>query len=224
MKTLLVLSVSLLALSSAVAEAAPYAEVDLGGSIPFDSDFKNSISPDAVLSFNPTVAVTAAGGYAFDNGLRAEFEYGYQAPDIDKLTGHVVGVPVTFTGNGASVSVNTFLANGYYDFKTPYKLTPFVGGGLGVAVLSAHTSGPNAGQVTLSSGDSATVFAYQVTAGASYPLTDQVSLTGSYRYLGTSEGTFNTTLYNGLTPFGTSPAKVAFSDNVIRLGVRYTFN
>ena len=71
---------------------------------------------------------------------------------------------------------------------------------------------------------SATVFAYQVTAGASYPVTDHVSLTGSYRYLGTSEGTFNTTLYNGLTSLGTAPAKVAFSDNVIRFGVRYTFN
>jgi opacity protein-like surface antigen len=88
MKTLLALSVSLLALSSAVAEAAPYAELNLGGSIPFDSDFKNSISPDAVLSFKPAFTVTAAGGYAFDNGLRAEFEYGWQQPDIDKLTGH----------------------------------------------------------------------------------------------------------------------------------------
>jgi opacity protein-like surface antigen len=120
--------------------------------------------------------------------------------------------------------VNTFLANGYYDFKTPYKITPFVGGGLGAAVLSAHTNGPSAGLVTLNSGDSATVFAYQVTAGASYPVTDHVSLTGSYRYLGTSEGSFNTTLYNGLTSLGTAPAKVAFSDNVIRFGVRYTFN
>ncbi|MGI8569114.1 MAG: outer membrane protein [Methylocella sp.] len=223
MKHTLTLAVSLLALSSAVAEAAPYVEVNLGGSIPMDTDFKNSISPDAQLSFNPTVAVTAAAGYAFENGLRAEFEYGYQAPDIDKLTGHVLGVPVTFTGNGASVTVNTILANGYYDFKTAYKITPLVGGGLGVAVVSAHTNAPNATQVTLSSSDTATVFAYQATAGASYPVTDHVSLTGSYRYLGTSEGTFNTTLYNGLTPFGTSPAKVAFSDNVIRVGLRYTF-
>jgi opacity protein-like surface antigen len=224
MKKLLALSVSLLALSSAVAEAAPYAELNLGGSIPFDSDFKQALSPDAVISFKSAFALTAAGGYAFNNGLRAEFEYGWQQPDINSVSGHVVGVPITFTGNGASVSVNTFLANGYYDFKTPYKITPFVGGGAGVAVLSAHTSGPSAGLVTLNSGDSATVFAYQVTAGASYPLTDQISLTGSYRYLGTSEGSFNTTLYNGLTPLLAGPAKVAFSDNIIRFGVRYTFN
>ena len=224
MKKLLALSVSILALSSAVAEAAPYAELNLGASIPFDSNFNQALSPDAVISFNSAFAVTAAGGYAFDNGLRAELEYGWQQPDIDKVAGHVVGVPVTFTGNGGSVSVNTFLANGYYDFKTPYKITPFVGGGLGVAVLSAHTSGPNATQLTLNSGDSATVFAYQVTAGVSYPVTDRVSLTGSYRYLGTSEGSFNTTLYNGLTPLVSGPVRVGFSDNIIRFGVRYTFN
>lgn len=116
------------------------------------------------------------------------------------------------------------MANGYYDFATGHKIKPFVGAGIGIASISAHTAAPSATTVSLTSSDTATVFAYQVTAGASYPVADHIDVTASYRYLGTSEGTFNTTLNNGLTPIGTAPTKISYSDNIIRVGVRYTFD
>lgn len=212
-----------MAVLSSTAFAASYVEVNLGASIPMDTKFKQDLSSDAKLSFKPTVAVTAALGYAFNNGLRTDLEYAYQGPDIDKLKGTIAGVPVTFNGDGSSLTVNTLLANVYYDFKNSTKFTPFIGGGLGVAFLGANTNGPDASQVRINTSGNDSVFAYQATVGGSYALTSQFSMTGSYRYLGTEEGSFNATAYAGLTPVATGTVKSSFSDNLIRLGVRYTF-
>ena len=71
-----------LAISSSV-YASPYVELDLGASIPLDS----KIIDDADASYNPTIAVTSAVGYAFNQNFRVDLEYGYQEPDFDKVAG-----------------------------------------------------------------------------------------------------------------------------------------
>lgn len=198
--------------------AAPYAEIGLGGALPFERDLKNDLSPDAKLSYKNAFAITGAVGYSFNNGFRVDAEYGYHAPDFDKLKGHIVGVPVEFTGaDGAGLTVNTFTANGYYDLKTGTPITPFIGGGLGIGSLSAEATGPN-----IFTDDDAVVFAYQATAGASFALSDNFALTASYRYLGTTEGTFSTRITDGVNSL-TGDAKASYSANVLRAGMRYTF-
>lgn len=220
----LLLAVALAGAMSSSAMAAPYAEIDLGGSLPMDQDFKNSLSPDAQISYKDAFALTAAAGYNFNNGFRAELEYGYQNPDFDKVTGHISGVPVEFTGSGAGADVHTFMTNGYYDIGTKTAFTPFVGAGLGFAYIKANAGTPPAGATAyMTSDDSATVFAYQATLGASYALTDHVSLTGSYRYLGTSEGSFKTTLTVAGVGSTSGDVKTSYSSNVLRAGLRYTF-
>jgi opacity protein-like surface antigen len=220
-KNVLYASVLALVLGGVVtspATAAPYAEIGLGGALPFEHDLKNEISPDAELSYKNAFAITGAVGYAFNNGFRVDAEYGYHAPDFDKLTGHILGFPVEFSGtDGAHLAVNTFTANGYYDIATGTRLTPFVGGGLGLGYIHADATGPN-----ILSDDDAVVLAYQATAGASYALNDHFALTASYRYLGTTEGTFKTTITDGVNSV-TGDAKASYSANVLRAGVRYTF-
>jgi opacity protein-like surface antigen len=156
-----------LAISSSV-YASPYVELDLGASIPLDSE----IIDDADASYNPTIAFTSAVGYAFNQNFRVDLEYGYQEADIDRIAG------VNVDG-AASLTVHTALANGYYNFKNSTKITPFIGGGVGAAFLEGNLGSASA---------SDTVLAYQGTAGASYSVNDHLAVTGSYRYLDTEDG------------------------------------
>jgi opacity protein-like surface antigen len=178
-----------LAISSSV-YASPYVELDLGASIPLDSE----IIDDADASYKPTIAVTSAVGYAFNQNFRVDLEYGYQEADIDRIAG------VNVDG-AASLTVHTALANGYYNFKNSTKITPFIGGGVGAAFLEGNLGSASA---------SDTVLAYQGTAGASYSVNDHLAVTGSYRYLDTEDGALGM-------------QKASFSDNLVRLGMAYSF-
>ena len=169
--------------------ASPYVELDLGASIPLDS----KIIDNADASYNPTIAVTSAVGYAFNQNFRVDLEYGYQEADFDKVAG------VNMDG-AASLTVHTALANGYYNFKNSTQITPFIGGGVGAAFLELNSGG--------SIND--TVLAYQGTAGASYSVNDHLAVTGSYRYTGTEDGAF------GLP-------NTSFSGNLVRVGMAYNF-
>ena len=177
------------AISSSV-YASPYVELNLGASIPLDS----KIIDNADASYNPTIAVTSAVGYAFNQNFRVDLEYGYQEADIDRIAG------VNVDG-AASLTVHTALANGYYNFKNSTKITPFIGGGVGAAFLEGNLGSASA---------SDTVLAYQGTAGASYSVNDHLAVTGSYRYLDTEDGALGM-------------QKASFSDNLVRLGMAYSF-
>lgn len=170
--------------------ASPYVELDLGASIPLDS----KIIDNADASYNPTIAVTSAVGYAFNQNFRVDLEYGYQEADIDRIAS------VNVDG-AASLTVHTALANGYYNFKNSTQITPFIGAGVGAAFLEGNL-GPFSG--------SDTVLAYQGTAGASYSVNDHLAVTGSYRYLDTEDGALGI-------------QKASFSDNLVRLGMAYSF-
>jgi opacity protein-like surface antigen len=178
-----------LAISSSV-YASPYVELDLGASIPLDSE----IIDDADASYKPTIAVTSAVGYAFNQNFRVDLEYGYQEADIDRIAG------VNVDG-AASLTVHTALANGYYNFKNSTQITPFIGAGVGAAFLEGNLGSASA---------SDTVLAYQGTAGASYSVNDHLAVTGSYRYLDTEDGALGM-------------QKASFSDNLVRLGMAYSF-
>ena len=175
---------------SSLVYASPYVELDLGASIPLDS----KIIDNADASYNPTIAVTSAVGYAFNQNFRVDLEYGYQEADIDRIAG------VNVDG-AASLTVHTALANGYYNFKNSTKITPFIGGGVGAAFLEGNLGSASA---------SDTVLAYQGTAGASYSVNDHLAVTGSYRYLDTEDGALGM-------------QKASFSDNLVRLGMAYSF-
>ena len=100
----------------------------------------------------------------------------------------VTAVPQPVDG---AFSMLAFMGNVDYDFDTGSRWAPYVGGGLGVAIISLDTETDTG---TSLADDSDTVLAYQVGAGIGYefPLEEGRSITVSldWRYFGTQTPTF----------------------------------
>lgn len=175
-----------------------YLSAGAGASVLQDADNTND-SPrvDVKSTYDPGWAVIGAVGYGFANGLRLEAEAGFRQVSLDELDieqdgglgaalglGSVNGLTVPADGRESALSV---MGNVWYDIGTGTPLTPYVGGGIGLARIAlddVKVSG-----VTIID-DRDTVFAYQLGAGAAYALTPKVSLTLDYRFFGTADGTF----------------------------------
>jgi len=102
--------------------------------------------------------------------------------------GAVTAVPQPVDG---AFSMLAFMGNVDYDFDTGSRWKPYVGGGLGLAIISLDTETDTG---TSLADDSDTVLAYQVGAGIGYefPLEEGRSITVSldWRYFGTQTPTF----------------------------------
>ena len=138
--------------------------------------------------FDPGWGVGVSVGYGFTNGFRLEGEVGYRRNGINSFTD---SSGTTFSVDGHMSSWD-FMGNIYYDIPTGSRWTPYIGGGIGVAIvhLSAQASltSPTA---ALSWDDSDAVFAYQGIAGIGYQITESVNLGVEYRHLGTADPTFS---------------------------------
>lgn len=162
-----------------------YIEARGGASFLTDSELDNTGLGDVDLSFETGYVIEGAVGYAHGSGFRGELAIGYRENDFDE-----VDVGSASADLDGDISAFTTLVNGYYDFNlgrfgaegAAANLTPFIGAGIGLAVLD--TDGD------LGDEDD-TVFAYQAIAGISYAFTPSVAVTMSYNYLGTSESDFD---------------------------------
>src|SRR5262249_5490732 len=119
-------------------------------------------------------------GYAFGNGFRVELEPGYRYNKLDNLKVNGIG-KVANSGHVDSWSV---MANALYDIPTGTPITPYVGGGVGVAWVHGEFKNNNIGQ---SVEDTQAQFAYQGIAGVDYSLTPQLKIGISYHYFGTPD-------------------------------------
>jgi opacity protein-like surface antigen len=128
------------------------------------------------------------------NGLRGELEIGYFQNEIDahKVT-FVGGASATIGGADAfgETSAVFGLANLYYDFNQFGWFKPFIGGGIGAAAVdfsnhAVNLDGPGLGEVTKVTAldDNDVGFAYQLSGGANFAISDRVDLEIGYRYLG----------------------------------------
>ncbi len=212
---------ALLAAAPAAAQTAQqatgkYLEINLAGAFNADSDIKdykkaNGSSLDSSIVFNESAVFDGALGYDF--GLfRIDGSIGYQKAELDKV--HEAGVIYPSPG---SISVLTLMGSGYIDIPTSSAIKPFIGAGAGLARLDFSVSGA---PVTFTSDDSSTVFAYHFTVGTMYQINPQLSLGMSYRYLGTSEGSFD-----AFSPSQniSEKMKLGFGSHQIRFGVRFGF-
>ncbi|MBB4286091.1 OmpA family protein [Roseospira goensis] len=109
-------------------------------------------------------------GYAFGNGLRAEIEGGYRQNGVDEWGG---------VGLDGDLSAWHTMLNAIYDFDTGTSLTPYVGAGLGAAIVSIDAEN-NAAGVRMD--DTDVGFAYQAILGAAYDITENVAVTADYRF------------------------------------------
>jgi opacity protein-like surface antigen len=163
------------------------------------------------VEFDPGFAVGGAVGYRVQEWMRAELNLSYREADIDKLTGP--GFVLEGAGDAGAFAA---LANLYFDFTPREPVTPYVGVGIGVALIDVDSDG-SANVLTIN--DDSTEFAWNVMAGAAWSVTDNVDLTLGYRYLSTNDGEFNATEVG----VGSSEMDVGFGVHEVMFGARYNF-
>ncbi len=112
--------------------------------------------------------------------MRVEAELGYRYNKIGINTNLSAN---TFTASQQTVS---YMANAYYDFRNPSRVTPYVGIGTGVAQMRARVR-----DVTLDTTvtDNSTFWAYQAMAGLAYSPTTlpNTDWTIGYRFFQTRD-------------------------------------
>lgn len=159
----------------------------------------------------------------------------------------IAGFPAGFETQNQSTTLElaTFFANAYIEPFEFRRFTPYVGGGVGFAYVGYGTyisannpttnntgltaaviqgapvgTGPNPSNVEnqLFQGESEFRFAWNLQAGASYDINDNLALDGSYRYTRINNGTVaNIVAGSNVTEEGD------LVGHEFRLGLRYTF-
>lgn len=109
-----------------------------------------------------------------------------------------------------SLENNSLMLNAYYDIDTGTKFTPYVGAGIGMARLKAKIADSDG----VSFSKNKTSFAWQIGAGVSYAMTDNLSLDAGYRYVDSGDVTIKN-----------EDEKYKFESNSheFLLGLRYSF-
>ena len=140
----------------------------------------------------------------------------------------------TFTYN-TKIQTEALFINGFYDFQpftisnTP--ITPYVGGGIGISGNKtgtdvSSTNGIPNGVSTV--GDTSNQFAYKLSAGTLFSLTEQLSLDVSYQYVNLGEFEEGTEVYrDGLRRADLDAQKGANGGEIktqeLMVGLQYTF-
>lgn len=225
MQKLMIISAALLlALPSIGAAAEPraggYVSGFIGVSMPSDNDVTNDYggnppsSDKDRIEFDPGIYVGGTGGYDFGY-LRLEGEISYRNSEIDSITNSVDGRYGNLDGD---LGVSAFMANAFFDLHNDSRVTPYLGGGIGFAVLNlGNTSGTdrNYDYWDLYSEDDDTVFAYQIGAGVEIALNPRYSLDLGYRYFGTDTANFNDNFLQS--------SRMKFESHNVTVGFRATF-
>lgn len=148
----------------------------------------------------------AALGFRYSPHLRAEAEFAYAHSRFNKLT--VAGVGSANVAGG-DVDLYTFTANGYYDFTTGTIYTPYLGGGLGL--VHTETGAGSVAGVTFGGGSS-NDFVWQLEAGVSVAVANNLSIVPAYRYRHIDNGGM-------LSGIKTDDSE----GHIFKVGLRYSF-
>lgn len=143
---------------------------------------------------NSGITMLGAFGLGFDNNFRLEAEIGYQA----------VGNNGEYGSNlDTNLSTQLILANACYDISLSDVVTPYITAGTGVAIVNPPFGALNSAQKSL---------AYQLGAGFTVPIGENVKLDARYRYVVTPKVILDPAFDNG-----------KLSSNTILLGLRFNF-
>jgi outer membrane protein OmpA-like peptidoglycan-associated protein len=184
----------------------PYVSLGAGTSILNPVPASDATGSGKILS-RPSYAGDIAVGYGFGNGFRVELNGNYYRNTVHKIGG----------GARATGGLNTYgpMVNALYDMNVGLPIFPYVGAGVGYQWqnLSSAINTPALGRV---SGDKGS-FAYNVIAGAAYPLpmVPGLSLTAEYKFTQLVES-------RNYSAAGGLKAKLGQeSSNTFLLGLRY---
>ncbi|ALI09647.1 MULTISPECIES: outer membrane protein [Pseudomonas] len=162
-------------------------------------------------------ATGLALGWRFPVGLRPEVELSYRRNTLTQFNHRVYEGGGSIDGKGEE-QATSLMANLWYDvtnLPAPLsRFTPYVGGGLGYAVLTI--TGLEAGGVEFGDTHRDTVSAWQLGTGVAYELSEHWSMSLDYRYFKTGEAHFGN--IQGL-PQG--DVKTEYNAQSLMLGLRY---
>lgn len=147
--------------------------------------------------------VGGAIGTHISEDLRVELEVAYSENDVDEI--EYDGTEYSGTGD---FSILTFMGNLWYDLPLSTELKPYIGGGLGVAIVDAS----NIGYDCCEEYDSSEVaFAFQAGAGLRWMMSENIALDVGYRLRGIDGPTFDNADGTG----SNHDADFMFSHNII---------
>jgi len=210
-----VLALVFITTSAHAADKGMYFSGNLGLSLVPELD-QNIVGFPTFSSLNLDPGFVFGGALGYDFGaFRAEGEIAYRTNDTDD------GTTVGF-GTGpvdGDISAISFMANGYYDIHSANSpLVPYVGVGLGFAIIDADITAPNISPLPIVD-DSANVFAYQFMAGLGYNIDPTTTLTADYRYFLTSNPEFSC----GPALVCAADLESDYSNHSFNIGVRVMF-
>lgn len=122
------------------------------------------------------------GGFSlgYDMGaIRSEAELLYSQIDVT----YSMDSDGYFASDEYNVSILTGFMNIYYDIHTNTALTPYIGGGMGLSSVNMEYTSKLNGQTFYNKEQRNNNFAWHIGVGASYEISDNMSLDLSYRYM-----------------------------------------
>jgi opacity protein-like surface antigen len=162
-----------------------YGAIRGGPSVTTDATHPSFLGGEDVTEFKRGFTASAAVGYKFPFGLRAEGELGYVYAPLKRDGGIEVD---------GSVKSYLVMANAYYDVKLPFlgPFRPYVGGGIGAARVNddheiafpcrvCPLAGPFTGKIDVD--EWRTAFAYQARGGLVWEVNTLLDLSLGYRYV-----------------------------------------
>lgn len=170
----------------------------------------NGVGADPIDTIASSIGAALALGYSFTFPMRAELEWNMhsQSEDKNKVSGHS-----KLTSN---IGIQTIFANVYYDFRNTSSFTPYVGAGLGLAVVDFEGSSTPS-TYTLEEKTKIN-FAWNISLGLSYAFSENVALDLSYRCAQFGKGeTEKSTALNS-----SAKTKTIYANQAM-LALRYTF-
>lgn len=163
------------------------------------SDYSVSPPYHDRLEFDPGSYAGATGGIDFGM-LRVEGEVSYRGNDVDRL---VEEDGTSHSDSDAYVGVLALMLNAFIDIETGSMVTPYFGGGVGVANVSIE-------DLPFYEDDDDSVLAYQLGAGLGFNVTRAFTIDLGYRYFDTERADFY-------------KASMDYQSHSVAIGFRYTF-
>jgi outer membrane autotransporter protein len=166
---------------------------ELKGSITGIGSESVGLSSQKDSSFGGALAIGYNFQQNFDLPIRTEIEYAMRSESKgDFSDAYYIGGALIKESGSMKFGVQSVFLNVFFDINTGTQFTPYVGGGLGVAIIDTDgnykvTEDGN----TLfdnSASNSETNFAFNLAAGVGYDVSDNFTLDLGYRYADFGEG------------------------------------
>lgn len=189
-----------------------------------------------VVSSALTETATVGGGVGYQvnsyirGDITGEYRFGSDYSAVETtLKGCGAGAAFGCADSyGAKVSSGVVLANGYLDLGTYYRVTPYVGAGVGAAfnefggLTDYNLTFRNGYPSGFGQSHTNIALAWALMAGISYDLTQNLKLDIGYRYLDMGKLMSSPIVCsNGGCPYETQSYKLYSHD--VRIGLRYAF-